>query len=190
MEVQSNEAYVFHPLSLCNSLLHLVHGNAELVLCQSCGNVGVCMRAHVRVDAEGHPCHLTLGLCELVDNLQLCYALYIEAEDVVVESEIYLPVALAYSGIYYLRWCEPCFYACLNLSTAYAVGTKAGLADDVQNSRVGIGLNGIMHAEVLMLACLVVDAIERLAQQLAVVVVEWRLYATEPFYGEITFHVC
>ena len=51
VEAETNELYVLHILGLLYDGVHITHGNAELVLCQTCGDVGVCMCTDVRIDA-------------------------------------------------------------------------------------------------------------------------------------------
>ena len=81
---------------------HVAHGDAKLVFGQPRGDVGMGVGTHVGVQAEGHAGRLALLLCQLVDDFQLGNTLNVEAEDVVVKSEVDFPVALAYAGEDYL----------------------------------------------------------------------------------------
>ena len=189
VEVKTHKLHVCHGLSLTDYGNHVAHGNAELVFGESCGDVGMRVSAHVGVDAESHVGCLPFGCRQLVDNLKLGKALHIEAENVVVETEVYLPVALAHSGIDDARGIEPCLHGSLYLSSADAIHSETCLAYDAQQGRVGVCLHGIVDHEVLVASCLFVDGAQRGAQQISVVVVEWSPYVLELLYRKITFHV-
>ena len=109
MEVESFEGYVAHLLALGDDCLHVFHGYAELVFGEACGDVGMCVRTYVGVDAEADVGSLLLGACYLVDDFEFGYALYVEAEDACFESEFYLPVALSDSCKDYLVGWKACF---------------------------------------------------------------------------------
>ena len=163
MEVQSHKLHVLHLCRFFYRSLHVLHGNAEFVFCKSGSDIGMSMCAHVRVDTESHSRHLASCCCKLVDNFQLGDALYIEAENILVESEVNLPVAFAHSGVYYLRWCKTCIDGSLYLATAHAVGTKTSLADYVEHFWIGISLHRIVHMVSWMLVHFVVDSLQGLA---------------------------
>ena len=133
------------------------------------------------------PCHLALLSCELVDDLQFWDTLHIETEDVVVEAQVDLPVALAHTGVDNLRGRESGLDGCFDLAAAHTVGTQSRFTDDAQDLGVGIGLYGIVHHEALMLAGLLVDGAQRLAQYLAIVIVERRLDLLKPLYRKFSF---
>ena len=78
----------------------------------------MCMCTNIRIDTESHSCHLSLGGGKLVDDIQFCKTLDVEAEDVLVKTEINLPVALAYTCIYYTFACKSCFAGCFYLSAS------------------------------------------------------------------------
>ena len=98
MEVESLELHVLHALSQADDFFHILHVDAKLVFSQACGDVGVCVCSHVGVDAEAYGGHFPLAGSNFVDDLQLGDALYIEAEDAFVKSELYFPIAFAHSG--------------------------------------------------------------------------------------------
>ena len=147
------------------------------------------MSSYVRIDAEANPCDLAFFLCQFVDNLKLCDTFNVEAEDIPVQSEVYLPVRLAHTGIDYLLSLKPIVETSPNLSTTNAVGTKSCLADYAQDLGIGIGLDGVVHNESIMLARLLINCLERLAHQSRVIVVEWCLYLLKSIYREFTFHL-
>ena len=157
MEVQSHHLDVCHVAGFLYHLQHVAHVDAELVLCQSCRDVGMRVGSYVGVQPECHTGGLALFCCQLIDNLQFGDALHIEAEDVVVQSEIDFPVCLAYTGIDYLAAGEPCPQGCFYLASADAVCTQSCLTDDAQHFGIGIGLDSIVYAEALMLLGFVID---------------------------------
>ena len=57
------------------------------------------MGTNIRIKAEGDTCNLALGGCQFIDDFQFWNTLNIEAENVIVESGIDLPVAFAYTSI-------------------------------------------------------------------------------------------
>ena len=81
------------------------------------------MCAHIRIDAESNSCHLALGGGKLIDDIEFGKTLNIEAEDVLVKTEVNLPVALAYTGIYNAVSRESCLAGSLYLSAADTIGT-------------------------------------------------------------------
>ena len=123
MEVQAYNLRVLKLLGMLNDGHHVAHGDAKLVFCQAGGYVGVGMGSDIGVQSEGHACYLSFGSCQLVDDLQFGNALDVETEDVVVESEVDFPIALANAGIDDFRTGESCLDACLNLAAADAIGT-------------------------------------------------------------------
>ena len=123
VEVKSQELDVLHFCSFLDDALHIAHGDTELVLCQTGCDVGMSMSAHIRVDAEANLSYLILFFCKFIDNLKFWDALYIEAEDAFLQTEIDFPITLAYTCIYNLAGRETCLDGCLNLSSAHAVGS-------------------------------------------------------------------
>ena len=188
MEVQTQELDVLHFGSLLNHALHITHGDTKLVFSQTCCNVGMGMSTNVWVDAEANLCNLIFLLGKFVDDFQFRDALYIEAEDALVQTKVDFPITLAYTGIHNLIGRETCIDGSLNFSSAHTVGTQTSLADDVEHFRVGICLYGIVYLEALMLASLYVDGLQGLAQHVGVVVVERSLYLLKLIYRKCTFH--
>ena len=188
VEVQTQELDVLHFGSLFNHALHITHGDTKLVFSQTCCNVGMGMSTYVWVDAEANLCNLILLLGKFVDDFQFRDALYIEAEDALVQTKVDFPITLAYTGIHNLIGRETCIDGSLNFSSAHTVGTQTSLADDVEHFRVGICLYGIVYLKALVLASLCVDGLQGLAQHVGVVVVERSLYLLKLIYWKCTFH--
>ena len=121
----------------------------------------MCMCPYVRIQTERHACHFPFGACQFVNHFQFRDALHIKAEDVVVESEIDLPVGLAHTCIDNLACGEACLDGSLNLATADAIDTQTCFADDAEQTGIGIGLHGIVDNESLVAACLLIDGTQR-----------------------------
>ena len=100
MEVQAHKLHVGQFLSFANHGFHISHGDAELILCKSGGDVGVRMCTDVWIQTECHASDLVLGCSQFIDDLQLRNALHIEAEDIIVKSQIDFPIRLADTGIH------------------------------------------------------------------------------------------
>ena len=149
------------------------------------------MGSHVRIQTKGHTGYFAPCGRQFVDDLQLRDALHVEAEDIVVEAEVDLPVGLAHTCIDNLRRGESRLDGSLYLSTADTVGTQSCLTDDAEDTRVGVCLDGVVHHESLVFLCLGVDAAQCLAQQFRIVVVEGRLDLLQLLYRELSFsHDC
>ena len=119
---------------------------------------------HVGVQAEGYASHFALSCCQLVNHLEFGNAFYIEAENVVIEAKIDFPIALAYTCINNLVTSEARFERCFYLAATNAIGSETCLTDDAEHTRIGVGLDGIVNHKALVLACLLVDSLQRLAQ--------------------------
>lgn len=150
-------------------------------------DVGMCMCPDVRVESECHPCHLAAFTRQLVYHLQFGYALHVEAEDVVVQPEVDLPVALSHAGIYDPVVGESRLYRRLYLTAADAVSPQACSPDDPQQLRVGIRLHRIVHHEPLVLPCLGIDSLQRTSEHVGVIPVERCLYPLEPVDRKMSF---
>ena len=184
MEMESDNFNIIYRLSLINNLIHVLHGYAELVLSKTGSNVGMGVSSDVRIDTERYTGLLAVLLCKFVNHLKLGYRLYIEACDIVLKSEFYLPIALAYSSIYYAVGRKASLKCRLYFATTYTICTKSVLAYDAQDFLVGISLDSIMNMIVGMLATLFLYGLKCLTQKLCVVIVERRACILKFIYGE------
>ena len=157
VEVEPDNLDVLQLAGVLNDGHHVAHGDAELILGQSGGDVGVGVGTYVGVQSEGHAGHLALGGSQLVDDLELGDALDVEAEDVAVEPDVDFPVGLADAGEDNLRAREASLDAGLNLAAADAVGTQACLTDDGEQAWVDVGLDGVVDVPPFVAAGLGVD---------------------------------
>ena len=81
------------------------------------------MGTHVGIQTEGHTSHLALGCSQLINHLQFRDALHIEAENIVIQAEVDLPVALAYTSVDNLRTRETCLDTGFYFATTNAIDT-------------------------------------------------------------------
>ena len=142
---------------------------------------------NVGVKAEGHTCCFPFSDSQFIDDLQFGNTLNIEAEDIVVESEIDFPVSLSNTGIHYFRCRKTCTQAGLYLSTAHAVCTKFILANHAQHLWIGICFYCIVYLESIMLLHLCVNGTESLSEQLCIIVIERCLDVFQLFDWEFSF---
>ena len=98
VEMQSHHLHMLQLGGMLDNGNHIAHGDAELVLGQSRCNVGVGVSTDIGIQPERHAGHFAFCLRQLVDDLQLRNTLNVKAENVAVESEVYLPVAFANTG--------------------------------------------------------------------------------------------
>ena len=185
VEVQTDELHVRQFAAAADDALHVLHVDAELVFRESRLDVGVRVGAHIGVDAQADGGGAAELRSQLVDDLQLGDALHVEAEDALLQSEAYFPVALAHAGVDDALGGESGFECGADFAAAHAVGTQSGLSDLLQYHGIGIGLHGVVHVHVVVK--LVADDPKRLGQQLGVVVVEGRPQPLEAFCREHVF---
>ena len=190
VEMKSYNLDMLHGLSFLDDTQHVAHGNTKLILSQSCSDVGMSMGTDVGVETECHTGRLAPLGCQFVDNLQFGNAFDIEAEYVVVETEIDFPVALADTGINNLCCRKTGAQRGFYLTTADTVGAKSCLADSAQYLRVGIGLDGIVNHKALMLSGFGIDSLQRLSQQFRIVIVERCLQLLEFIDRKYSFCHC
>ena len=186
--MQAHELHVVHRQRTVNDHVHVLHADTELVFGQTGGDVGVCMCAYIRIDTESYTGNLVLGGGQFIDDLQLGNRFNIEAEDIVVQSQVNLPVCLSDSGIYNLAGRNTCLDGRLDFAAAHTIGAQSAFTDDAQNFRVGIGLHCIVYAELVVLATLFLDCLQGLSEQVRIVIIKRCFQFTEFIQREDTFH--
>lgn len=169
VEVEAAETNMGQMFGQLDELVHVFHGNAELVFRQPRGDAGVGVRSDVGVDAEAHIGHLVLLRRQFVDDLQLGYAFHVKTQNAAVKPEADFPVAFPDAGknnpVGREAGAEGGFY----FSAAHAVDAQTRLLDDFQYDGIGIGFHSIVDDEVLVFPDLFVDGGEGVPQQLGVV---------------------
>ena len=165
MEMQADEPHVLQLAGALDDRDHVVHRNAKLILRQPRRDVGMRMSAHLGIDAEADIGYLSFFPCQFVDHLKLGNALDIEAEDVSVERRVDLPIGFPHTCKHNAVMAKAGFHGSLYLSPAHAVGTETGLSNDLQNLRIGIGLDGIVNDEVGVLRRFFLHLVQRLSEK-------------------------
>ena len=186
MEVQAGEADAGHLCGQTDDALHVLHGDAELVLGASRGDVVMGVGSHFGIDAQAHVGSPATLDGQLVDDLQLGQALHVEVLDAGLEPELYLPVSFAHAGEDYLPGREAGVECCLYLTAAHAVGSQPCLPYVAQHLGMGACLDGIVHVVALVALHLGVDGAERLVEQRRVIVIEWSRPLAEAVGGEVS----
>ena len=118
-----------------------VHRDAELVLGQAGGDVGVGPGIHVRVDAQGHRrpgCHAG---GHLLQPVQFLGRFHVEHQDIGQQGLAHLGHGLAHAGIDDLPGVDPCLERPEQLAAGDDVGAAAVTGKQVENSDVGTGLD-------------------------------------------------
>ena len=147
------------------------------------------MLACVWAPTFGFSLKATFASFPLAAASSLRNALYIEAEDAGIETDVDFPITFSYACKNNLRGRKASVEYGLNLASADTIHSQSGFTDDVQHLGVGIGFHGIMNMPVIMSAHLVVNGTKRLAKQGRIIVVEGCLLQFEFLYREIAFHV-
>ena len=116
------------------------------------------MRTYIRIDTESYTGCFAFGGSQFVNDFQFGYGLYVEAENIIIQTQINFPVCLAYTSIDYFVCRESGLNGCADFSATYTVGSQTAFADNCQDFVVSIGLHGVMHAEIIVFACFFIDA--------------------------------
>ena len=149
MEVQAEEVYIGQGQSLLYRLFHIFQIDAELVLGQSRGNVGVGMGANIGVDSQGNARYKPLLSGKLADYFQLLRTFHIETTYTGVQGKQYFLVSLAYSGKFNSLSLETALEGQLYFTSAHAVHPEARKGYLPENYRVAVGLHCIMYVGIL-----------------------------------------
>ena len=90
--MQTDQFHVVHLLDTFEDTPDLAQVDTELVLLHAGCDLGMGMGIHLRIDTQGDRCHFSFGSSQLLNHLQFGSRLHIETEDVVVQSQVDLPV--------------------------------------------------------------------------------------------------
>ena len=179
--MQTKELYVAKFLSLTYSKFHILHCNTELILCQSCCDICMGMRSHIRIYAETYSCHLILGSCKLVDDTKFFERLYIETENARIETKVYLPICLTYTSINYLASIETSLKSLLYLSTTHGIHAQSCLLDYLQYLNIGISLYSVVKVIAIVLGHFSLNSCYRIIEHTFVIIIERCLKRFETF---------
>ena len=145
VEVKACEVYIAHAACHVDHGLHVLHVYAELVLGQSCGNVGVGVGSDIGVYTECNAC-LHVHTCGYPgDDFQFGNALDVETTDAGIKCHFDFPVTLADSCKDDAVCRKACIECCLNLPAADTVGSKSCSGNTRQNGWLGTCLDGIVQ---------------------------------------------
>ena len=124
-------------------VLHVRDGDAELVVLEARGNVGVRLRINVGIAADRDGCaHAELGR-NAVDPLEFGLALDVEAADARLEREGDLAGGLADAGVDDLLGAEAGAKRAGDFAAAHGVDAGAEAREHLKNAGRRVGLHGI-----------------------------------------------
>ena len=132
----------------------------------------MCMGVYFGVDTEGNRGYFVFGSCQFVQDFQFGSRLYVEAENIVVQPQVDLPVCFADTGVNDFISGETCIECRLYFSTAHTVGTQAIFCDNRQNTGIGVCLDCVVDM-ITIFPGFCFYRIERFLQQLYIVKIEW-----------------
>ena len=188
MEMQADEIDILHLLRHVDHLIHIFHADAKLILCQSGSNIRMGMRPHIRIDTESDIGHFAFRGSQFVDDLQFGDRLYIETENVVIQTEFNLPIRFAYTGKNNLLCRETGFHRRTNFTATHTIGSHATLTDYGKYLRIGIRLYSIMHVKTFVTGNFFIDGIQRIAQNFRIIVIKRSTQLTKLINREYSFH--
>ncbi len=134
------------------------------------------MGTYIRVDTESYVRHLSFFFCEFVDYFKFLGTFYVETEYTEFNSDSYFLITLSHTCKDNLFDREACFACHFYFFAAHAVGTESGTAYDIQQCQIGVGFQCIVHDESFVPACFFAYCLQRLAEQVSVVIVERCLF--------------
>ncbi len=119
----------------------LLDVDAELVLLEPGGDVGMGLGVDVRVDAQGHPGLELEAAGDAVDLLQLLGGLQVEQQDARLEGRLDLLGLFAHPGIDDFGRVHPGRQGPVEFAAGDDVGPGAQPGEEPQDGQVGVGLH-------------------------------------------------
>ena len=119
----------------------LLDVDAELVLLEPGGDVGMGLGVDVRIDPQGHPGLYLQAPGDAVDLLQLLGGLQVEQQDVRLEGRLDLLGLFAHPGIDDLGRVHPGRQRPVEFAAGDDVGPGPQPGEEPQNRQVGVGLH-------------------------------------------------
>ena len=126
----------------------VIVGDAELVVAQAGGDVGVRARVHVRIDADAHGRRQAAGGGHVVEGQQLGFAFHVEAANARLQRGLHLAAGLAHAGKDDFSRLRASGQRARQLAAGDDVKPAAGLRQQAENGLRGIGLDGVAHQRV------------------------------------------
>ena len=183
MKMQTEEADSGQAVTTLYRFGQEPHGDAELVLAEAGGDLIVRMGVYIGIDAQAYLCDRPHGGRYLTDDFQFFHRLDVEAENALFEGITDLAVGLGDTCKNDLRCRKTRFDGRFDLSAAHAVGTQTALSYRADDGIGGAGLDRIMDMPVRV-GGLGTQDIQRLAQDVHVVVIKGRIETAEMRYRE------
>ena len=81
VEVKADKLDILHSQSHVYHFIHILHTDTEFIFGKTGSDIGVSMRAYIRIDAESDIGYFVLSGCQLVDYFKLGNRFYIKTED-------------------------------------------------------------------------------------------------------------
>ena len=109
------------------------------------------MRIHIGVDTESNVRGLAQSGATLGNDVKLGFRFYVEACNVGLKCQIDFPIGLTHTCEYYRRGGESVLHGYVYLTAAYAVNAQTILLDELEQQRIGVGLDGVVYVPVNVL---------------------------------------
>ena len=182
VEVKAHELHILQLVGQRYHHFHILHCNAEFILGQPCGDIGMGVSPYVRIYAKAHLCHFLHSGGYFIDDFQFRNAFHIEVLNASLQPQFYLPIAFSHTRENNFGCRESGIQTSLDFTTTYAVGSKASLCYVAQHLGVCACLNGIMQVIPLVSSGFLLNGMQSLVKQFRIVIVERRSNRTELLY--------
>ena len=146
------------------------------------------MGTYIGIDTESDISYLTFRLSQFINNLQFGNGLYVKAEDVIIQPEIYFPVCFAYSGKHYLIGRKPRLDCRTNFTTTNTVRPQSAFSDNSKDFGIGISLYRIMHRIIIVAWRFSADASQSITQYFRIVIIKRCTQFAEFINRKCSFH--
>ena len=184
VQVHAHDVEVAQRADILHAGENLLVGDAELAVGLARVDAVVGLRVDVGVDAQGDVDDLARLACERIDYMELLRRLAVDGHDALFDGVAQLLVALAHARIDNALRVEAGLDGAAYLVARRAVDSESVFADYLQKARIEVGLDGVVNP-VTVIACDRGDVLERPAQQLHIVEIEWSLICAE-FCGNLS----
>ena len=172
MDVHTDNIDMLQRLDILNTRKNLLVRDTELTIGLTCIDTVVSLWIDIRVYTQGNRHNLAHLACDIVHNIQLLDRLAVDCEDALLDSVANLLIPLTYACVDDSLRIETRLDSALNLVTARAVDTQAVLANNLQEARIVVCLDGVVYLVVVTTSHRH-QTIESLMKEVDVVEVEW-----------------
>ena len=145
MAAQADDVEVRQVASPAQQGQSLAGGDAELVLAQAGGNIGMGLRIHIGVDAQGYrrPHGALCG--HLVQHFEFRRRLDVKAVDARLQGAAHFLALFDHAGEHHLRRIAPRGDHALQFAHRDNIETGALARQHIQHGQVRVGFHGIAH---------------------------------------------